>query len=553
MISQIEVNEKFENKFWRLNNLYWIIDKAGQKVPFRLNWAQEKLFDDLWYMNVLLKARQFGGTTFVDLYFLDECVFNDHIEAGIIAHNREDAAKIFRRKVQFPYRNLPEGIRNVRYPTTDSQQELAFNNNSTIYVGTSMRSGTLQYLHISEHGKICRKYPEKAEEIKTGSLNAVEAGQMVIIESTAEGATGDFYDFCRIAMNNQGRELSAMDWKFHFFPWFWNPEYSIDPSGITIPDDITSYFNNLERSLNIELTQGQRAWYTKKADMMGIYMKREYPSTPEEAFEGASRMFSFSKDHHVIQPMPIPKGAQLYFTYDWGFGAPFSIGYWWVDGDGRLYRFSEIYGQDTTEGMYGKNIGLRKTDDEVSELVLRHEETLAKQFGIDFKHIIRLAGPDCFSKKPDYRGGGQGPSTAETMSAHGIYLTPGDPSRELKIRQFHQRLRLFDDMPPMMLIYNNCTEFIRTIPLIQADDKNIEYVDTSMEVHVFDESCHVCMARPLSLADKKGAAKPMADRILDLLEKGPRDDEAWHEDATRKMEHDWDLMTGEFADDPYLM
>lgn len=52
-----------------------------------------------------------------------------------------------------------------------------------------MRSGTLNYLHISEYGKICAKFPDKAREIRTGALNTIQAGQIAWIESTAEGPT----------------------------------------------------------------------------------------------------------------------------------------------------------------------------------------------------------------------------------------------------------------------------------------------------------------------------------------------------------------------------
>ena len=45
---------------WRLNNLYYIVDKQGGKRLFKFNWAQEKLYDDLWYCNIILKARQLG-------------------------------------------------------------------------------------------------------------------------------------------------------------------------------------------------------------------------------------------------------------------------------------------------------------------------------------------------------------------------------------------------------------------------------------------------------------------------------------------------------------
>jgi hypothetical protein len=136
-------------------------------------------------------------------------------------------------------------------------------------------------------------------------------------------------------------------------------------------------------------------------------------------------------------------------------------------------------------------------------------------------HIIRLAGPDCFNKKPDYRGGGQGPSTAEVFAEHGIYLSPGDPNRALKIRQFHERLRLRDDEPPMMLIYDTCEHFIRTIPLLQADPHNVEDIDTTMEDHCYDEAALVCMGRPISMELPK-KRKSSYDRRIDRLIRGDR-------------------------------
>jgi len=513
--STITIKEKFANKFWRLSNLYWIIDKQGKRVKFVPNSVQEQLFDDLWYMNIVLKARQFGVTTFIDLYYLDEVVFNPNVEAGIIAHNKEDATKIFRRKIQYPYRNLPDAIKAERHPVTDSRQELALNNNSIIYVGTSMRSGTLQYLHVSEHGKICKKYPDKAEEIKTGSLNAVESGQMVVIESTAEGAVGDFYDFCQTASRNVGKNLTPLDFKFHFYPWFMMGEYSMDPTDVQIPERIDKYFNSLEVALGIKFTPGQRAWYAKKEALMGHKMKQEYPSTAEEAFEGAKSAFYFSRDHHVIEPIPVPEAAQLYMTFDYGYGAPYSCGWWWVDHDGRLYRFSELYGCEPDD----RKMGLREADDVIAEKIIAHETKLnigLWKDGHPMRSIIRLCDPTCFNKKPNYMGGGQGPPTAEEFAKKGIYITPGDPSRKLKLRQFATRLRLHDDKKPMMLIYSNCHDFIRTIPLLQLDDKDPDDIDTNGDDHVFDDSCLVCMARPMSMEMPKRHIPDHERRILEL-------------------------------------
>ena len=253
----------------------------------------------------------------------------------------------------------------------------------------------------------------------------------------------------------------------------------------------------------------------------------------------------FNTTTHVCKPVPVPEYAPLYFTFDWGYGRPFSIGWWWVDGDNRVYRFAEWYGWAGVP-----NEGLRITDNKIAEGIKEREEKL----GISKRHIIRLAGPDCWSKKPDYRGGGQGPSTEEIFSEYGIYMSPGDPSRELKIRQFRQRLEVpTNGQPPMLMVYPGCKAFIRTIPNIIMDEDHVEDIDTDTEDHVYDESCHVCMARPLSMQAPLERQSPHDRRII-ALEKGNDDEYEKYASTVQALEMQalegnvWDHL-GEDTDD----
>jgi hypothetical protein len=277
--------DQFSDWRWRLNNLYWITDKGGNRVRFQMNWAQESLFGGMHYLSLILKARQLGFTTFIQIFMLDACLFNSNVRAGTIAHTLDDAKIIFRDKIKYPYDNLPDGLKAAIPAQKDTANELLLGNNSSIRVGTSLRSGTLQYLHISEYGKICAKFPEKAREVRTGALNTVQAGQIVFIESTAEGQEGHFYDLCQTAQARQrmGTKLSPLDFKFSFYPWWKDPGYSIDPDGVAIPEPYQRYFEKLA----VPLSDGQKAWYVKKAETQQGDMKREYPSTPEEAFEAS--------------------------------------------------------------------------------------------------------------------------------------------------------------------------------------------------------------------------------------------------------------------------
>jgi hypothetical protein len=206
----------YSDRRWRLNNLYFITDKGGRRVKFTMNTAQQTLFEHMHTQNVILKARQRGFTTFIQLVMLDACVFNSDIRAGTIAHTLPDAQVIFRDKIRFPYDNLPDGLKHARPAENDNACELLLGNNSSIRVGVSLRSGTLQYLHISEYGKICAKFPQKAREVRSGALNTVDKNGLVFIESTAEGQDGHFFELCRNARTrrNTGEKLTAMDFKF---------------------------------------------------------------------------------------------------------------------------------------------------------------------------------------------------------------------------------------------------------------------------------------------------------------------------------------------------
>lgn len=52
-----DVAECLKSRWWRINNLYYIKGKDGQKIKFQLNWAQLELYKQMHYCNLVLKAR----------------------------------------------------------------------------------------------------------------------------------------------------------------------------------------------------------------------------------------------------------------------------------------------------------------------------------------------------------------------------------------------------------------------------------------------------------------------------------------------------------------
>ena len=348
MTSEEQLAARLGDQVWRLNNLYWIVDKTGQRVKFKPNMQQQDLYSGMWYLNLILKARQLGMTTFILIFLLDRCLFNSDTKAGVIAHNREDAQKFFREKLKYAYDNLPDWLKSELAAKSDRAGELVFTNGSSITVGTSMRSSSLQYLHISEFGKVCAKYPDKAREIVTGALNAVEAGQFVFIESTAEGQQGYFYDYCTLSerMALEKRSLTKLDYKLFFFPWWENPQYTLEGEVIET-QEITEYFDELIHHEGIYLSQGQRNWYIKKLVTQGDDMKREYPSTIKEAFEQSIQGAYYAKEMDAVRnegrlrKLPHEPSLPVYVFFDLGRNDYTSM--WFMQDYRGQFRFIRYY------------------------------------------------------------------------------------------------------------------------------------------------------------------------------------------------------------------
>ena len=441
-------SEEWASQWWRLCNLYWIVNDEGDRIKFYPNDAQTRLYQNLWYLNLVLKARQQGFTTLISLLGLDMALFNDNKSVGVTADSKDNASKIFRNKVLYPYNNLPEGLRQGRSTEVESQSELVFNNGSSITVGVSLRSGTLQLLHVSEYGKISAKYPDKAKEIKTGSFNAVKAGQFAFVESTAEGKGGEFYD---LTVQSQKMDdmvkagtakLTTMDFRFHFFAWWESPKYTLNPEGVVIDAAMQAYFTKLELR-GIVLTAGQKAWYVKKAAQQGDDMRKEYPSYWEEAFEVALDGAYFGREMIAARAQGrigrVPWVPSVPVNTFWDLGANDTTVLWFhqkVGLDNRFIDYYEAAGKGMAhfarvlqerEYIYGRHYlphdaeNQVQTDKELAEtrmeilerLHVRNLETvprvLDKQDGIEaVRNILPTCWFDelkCGQLDADHRGG----------------------------------------------------------------------------------------------------------------------------------------------------
>ncbi len=415
MLDEQDALAKFSDRYWRLNNLYRVQDETGADVPFVMNEAQNELWDDLHHCNIIPKARQLGFSTFICIFILDACLFIPNTSAGTIDITLDDAKKKLE-KIRFAYDRVPQEIRSAVPLVTENKQSLEWANGSSATVGTSHRGGTLQILHVSEFGKIAAKYPDKAREIRTGAFGTVHAGQMIFIESTAEGASGAFHELTMQAKADQeeGRKLSPQDFRLHFYPWHKHKGYVDDPESRVVPEELAKYFDELEEEHQIALTPEQRAWYVSKRRSVGPDdMLREYPATLEEAFnvslEGAYFKDQMSKLRTTGRLLKIPLNPALPVNTFWDIGVDDSTSVWFhqqgAAGSHALVDYFEASGEGIDfyikmledkrierEWTYGKHYGPHDLENrDWAAPGAKPAVEVARELGLIFEVVPRIA------------------------------------------------------------------------------------------------------------------------------------------------------------------
>lgn len=411
---QSERLAKLSDLRWRLNNLYSVLSEQGDVIPFVMNPVQERLFENMWWLNVIPKSRQHGITTFISLFILDSCLFNSNMKCGIIAHRLDDAKKILKEKVLFAYNRLPSDLKAARPLLKNDSMELVIGHGSydrsTIWVSTSMRSGTLNILHISEYGKLCARMPAKAHEVKTGAMPTVHKGGFIFVESTAEGPFGDFYDMCLEASANKG-ELTRLDWRCHFFGWM-DKESNVIDVPIDVPSGVSEYLDKIEKVYGRKFTLEQRSWYALTKKRYKHDMFKEHPSIMEECFlasvEGAYYAMEIAQMREEGRICKVPHFSEelVYTSCDLGVGSHMPWSFFQICGR-EVHIINEFnLGKDDAQGgavfyrkmldeyreRYKYQYGGHFSPHDANKTELGSNETVLETFrkaGIHFKKLPR--------------------------------------------------------------------------------------------------------------------------------------------------------------------
>ena len=247
----------------------------------------------------------------------------------------------------------------------------------------------------------------------------------------------------------------------------------------------------------------REAWLNGRWDVFEGAFFEEFRATPDMAkCEEAGVDYETAVEEglwtHVIKPFDIPLDWKIYRSYDWGYGKPFSCGWWAVDYDGTAYRILELYGCTQTP-----NEGVRWTNKQQFEEIARIEREHPWLKG---KRIRGVADPSIWD-------GSKGISAAEEADKNGVYFEAGINDRIAGWMQIRERLKFDENGKAMIYFFDNCKASIRTIPLMMFDEHKVEDLDTDLEDHACDEIRYFCMMRPIAPRKIETKQKPMCDPL----------------------------------------
>ena len=115
--------KEWADQWWRLCNLYWIINDDGERVKFYPNDAQERLYRNLWYLNLVLKARQQGFSTYVLAKKFAKAILFSGTNLRLVPHD-PDAEEEFWSRLDVMCQALPPHLKpDTKYY---SKEEIVF-------------------------------------------------------------------------------------------------------------------------------------------------------------------------------------------------------------------------------------------------------------------------------------------------------------------------------------------------------------------------------------------------------------------------------------------
>ena len=255
-----------------------IRDKEGALVPLKRNASQAEFERRVASRNIVLKARQVGITTWVAARFFLFTIQHPGTMTVQVAHDHSSAEAIFRIVHRF-LENLPEemrkgalktaraNVRQIRFSALDSEYRVE--SAADLNAGRGL---TIHNLHCSE----VARWPREAVEALTSLRAAVVPRGEIVLESTANGAGGCFYE--------EWQQAGDTGYVQHFFPWWLEPSYKRPAGRLTLTDEEEELRRKVEKNFGHKLTNEQIAFRREIRRQFGKRAPQEFAEDPENCF-----------------------------------------------------------------------------------------------------------------------------------------------------------------------------------------------------------------------------------------------------------------------------
>ena len=279
-------------------------------VPFALNECQKRITDALSQQieetgkvrAIILKARQQGISTYCAGRVFWKSYFTPYARSVVMAHDSATSDALFAMS-----KNLIKNMEGELSPgeLKSNAKEIIINSPAMsdadatasyrLYTAGSPEAGrgtTPTIAHLSEVA-----FWQHDSKILAGLFQGISSapGTEVILESTANGAQGEFYRLWKGAVAGENEYVPI------FLPWFITPEYRR-----TAPEGMELTVEEEKLVEQYALDNDQLYWRRLKVAEGGkLKFQQEYPATADEAFiVSGSNVFNVEKLDALI-PRPV--------------------------------------------------------------------------------------------------------------------------------------------------------------------------------------------------------------------------------------------------------
>lgn len=294
----------YDFEFWAASCVNIRDKKTGKTVPFKLNAPQRRVAATLEADRragrplrlIMLKARQWGGSTLIQMYFAWIQICHRRNWNSLICAHVKDTANAIRGMYDNMLKNYPEDLwleddtpRFIPWQKSQNTREIAGRSGkvtvSSSYGQDAARGLDFSMAHLSEVAfwmATDRKSPEDFIRNVCGGI-PMEPLTMIAMESTANGVGNFFHTQWQTA------EAGKSAYRAVFVPWHEIEIYRKEcPDPQKFIESWTPYERDLwQQGLTLEMIQ----WYhDKRAEFpTDGSMHAEYPTNPVEAFENTGR------------------------------------------------------------------------------------------------------------------------------------------------------------------------------------------------------------------------------------------------------------------------